>query len=429
MMKKWMMITLSLLLAVSAVGCGENQDKNNKPPDYQPLIREDLMWDTEQFFSRSVTMTEGEGTFENKYGETRAIFFDGEPYQGRKTTVFAYYGVPSAPMPEGGYPAVVLVHGGGGCAFYEWVEYWNGKGYAAIAPDFYGQQYGSYSLQNGHAPKNPDGGPSDSGSFGSTAETCKDSWVYHSVANIMLAHNILRADERVADDRIGLTGISWGSVLTLIASGVDYRFGAFAPVYGSGFLLQTPGVEGKSYFTPPADPAEWMQYYDPVSYLPYNNRPTLFSIGTNDSFFSPLLQQNSSELCQGAVYYGYRWELRHYHRWKDEEGMLFIASFFDRVLCGKEQPFFVAGEALNGRTLTVKLEGAENVRQIRLCYTDAVGETSLQWKWNYLALDPADLKGGTLTAEIPSSAVLAFAEFSDMAFSEFFASSALYRLA
>lgn len=427
MIKRLLMTLLSLLFAVSAVGCGGNENNDNrKPTEYRPLIREDLMWDTESFFSRSVTVTDGEGEYQNKNGETKAIFFDGELYQGKKTTVFAYYGVPSSPMPEGGYPAVVLVHGGGGCAFYEWVEYWNGKGYVAIAPDFYGQQYGSYSLQNGKAPKNPNGGPSDSGSFGSTAETCKESWTYHSVANIMLAHNILLADERVNDEKIGLTGISWGSVLTLIASGVDYRFGAFAPVYGSGFLLDTPGVAGKSYYTPPADSAEWMRYYDPVSYLPYNNRPTLFSIGTNDSFFSPLLQQNSSELCEGEVSYGYRWDMSHYHRWKDEEGMSYVASFFDRVLCGKEQLFRVSSEKLSDRTLTIKMKGTENVKQIRLCYTDMVGETSLQWEWNCTMLDVA-FDGDTITAEIPQSAALAFVEFSDMAFNEFFASSSLYR--
>ena len=200
-------------MTASLAGCGKGKEAGSKP-EYTPLIREDLMWNTEELFNRAVTVEKGEtGDYANANGTTEAIFYDGPEYNGKPTKVFAYVGFPSAPMPEGGYPAVILVHGGGGCAFFEWVEYWNGKGYAAIAPDFYAQQYGSYKLQNGKAPKNPDGGPVDSGSFRNTAEDYKDSWVYHSVYNIISAHNILLSDERVNENKTGLTGISWGSCL------------------------------------------------------------------------------------------------------------------------------------------------------------------------------------------------------------------------
>jgi len=36
-------------------------------------------------------------------------------------------------------PAVVLVHGGGGTAFADWVKMWTACGYAAIAVDLEGQ--------------------------------------------------------------------------------------------------------------------------------------------------------------------------------------------------------------------------------------------------------------------------------------------------
>lgn len=426
-MKRLVIFLMAILLTASCfVGCGNKEKETEKP--YEPLIRENLMWDTDTLFERQVTITDGDaGDYTNKNGQTKAIFYDGAQYKGKDTTCFAYIGYPSTPMPEGGYPAIVLVHGGGGCSFYEWVEYWNGKGYVAIAPDFYAQQYGSFAKQNGLAQKNPNGGPTDSGSFNNTAKTCYDSWIYHSVYNIISANNILRADERVNKDKIGITGISWGSVLTAITSGVDYRFAAFSVVYGSGFLLETPGVAGKDYFTMPKDSAEWMDYYDPSSYLAYCNRPILFTIGTNDHFFSPLAQSLSANLCQGEVYYNFRYELRHYHRWKDEEGMIHVADFMDHVLNGKEVPFFVKKQSVEERTITCEVTDSSKIKQVRLVYTDSIEGMSPDWKWSFKLASPLDFEGDKITIDVPESAKLCFVEFSDKEFNEYFASTDIFQ--
>ena len=71
------------------------------------------------------------------------IFYDGIPYRGKPTKVFAYYGLPSNELVSEEQtseaprkcPGVVLIHGGGGTAFAEWVRLWNRRGYAAIAMD------------------------------------------------------------------------------------------------------------------------------------------------------------------------------------------------------------------------------------------------------------------------------------------------------
>ena len=70
-------------------------------------------------------------------GDVKAIFFDALPWSGKPTRVFAWMGVPSGA--GGKVPAVVLVHGGGGTAFKEWVQKWNEKGYAAISIAVEGQ--------------------------------------------------------------------------------------------------------------------------------------------------------------------------------------------------------------------------------------------------------------------------------------------------
>ena len=406
-----------------AMGCGGGADSKREYP-YKPLIKPDLMWDTETLFSRTVTVTQGRtGDYTNKNGVTQAVFLDGADYKGKPTTVFCYLGFPSSEMPEGGYPAMVLVHGGGGCAFYAWVEYWNGKGYAAIAIDTYAHQYGS---TNGVGEVNPNGGPVDSGSFQNTKETFYDSWVYHSVYNIISAHNVLIADERINSEKIGLTGISWGSVLTCITAGVDYRFQAFAPVYGSGFLLETPGVKDRDYFTEPDNVEEWIECYDPISYLNYCNRPIMFAIGTNDSFFSPLLQQQSSDLCEGKVYHSYRGNLTHYHRWKDEEGMIFVYDFMEQTLNGKQMPLTVKSEKSDGKNITVEIDGAENLKTARLIYCVSDKGVSTSWRWSVMIIPKDKIKQGKISAEVPEDAKYAFIELSDGKFNEFVISSSLF---
>lgn len=64
----------------------------------------------------------------------------------------------------------------------------------------------------------------------------KDQWAYHGVADILLANSLLRSMEKVDERRIGLTGISWGSVLSCIAAAVDTRFQFLIFVYGCGWV-------------------------------------------------------------------------------------------------------------------------------------------------------------------------------------------------
>ena len=46
----------------------------------------------------------------------KAVFFEGVPYKGKPTRVFAWMGIPKV-EPGKTVPGIVLVHGGGGTAF------------------------------------------------------------------------------------------------------------------------------------------------------------------------------------------------------------------------------------------------------------------------------------------------------------------------
>lgn len=68
----------------------------------------------------------------------QSIMYEGLAYKGKRTRFYAYYRAPEGKTPEGGWPAVVCVHGGGGTASPGQVQGWGKHGYAAISMDLEG---------------------------------------------------------------------------------------------------------------------------------------------------------------------------------------------------------------------------------------------------------------------------------------------------
>lgn len=144
-----------------------------------------------------------------------AIFYEGLPWRGKPTRVFAWYGIP-ANQGNGKVPAIVLVHGGGGTAFADWVKLWNSRGYAAIAMDTCGSVPSRGSGEPGGAENRPRhefaGPPGWDASFQQTDWPVEDQWTYHAVADIMLANSLIRSFPEVDPERVGITGISWAAI-------------------------------------------------------------------------------------------------------------------------------------------------------------------------------------------------------------------------
>jgi len=213
----------------------------------------------------------------------QGLFFEGVPWQGKATRVFAWYGVPTDSKNHR-VPAVVLVHGGDGTAFADWVRLWNSRGYAAIAID----TCGSVPIPAGNNTwqRSPFGGPPCwEESFEQIDWPEKDQWPYHAVAAIMLANSLLRSFPEIDPDRIGITGISWGGYLTALAASIDRRFRFAALVYGCGFLGED------SYWVPQfrmmdaVKAQKWLRLWDPSVYLKKAKMPFLWVDGTNDEFY------------------------------------------------------------------------------------------------------------------------------------------------
>ncbi len=265
-------------------------------------------------------------TWGSKKGLVQEVYYQGEPFQGKPTRVFAYYGRPA----EGNrpFPAVLLVHGGGGVAFPAWAEHWAKRGYVALAMDLAGNG------PDGHKGRLADGGPdqSDVTKFRNFEDRdVREMWTYHAVADVLLGHSLLADRPEVDKDRIAVTGISWGGYLTCIIAGVDDRLKAAVPVYGCGFLHEN------SYWKDPnfskmsaAQRKRWVEYFDPSRYLGGARCPMLFVAGTNDFAYPLDSYQKSYGLVPGPVTLSIQINRPHGHYWHFRE----VDAFIDNHLAG-----------------------------------------------------------------------------------------------
>ena len=150
------------------------------------------------------------------------------------TKVFAYVGIPEGATKENPVPGIVLVHGGGGTAFFQWVSYWVKRGYAAIAMDTEGNMPVEDSLMNNnnHQASIKPHGPMNF-AFADKGKPVEEQWAYHAIASVIASNSFLRSFEGVDPNRIGITGISYGAFLTCQTVAYDDRFVFAMPVYGS----------------------------------------------------------------------------------------------------------------------------------------------------------------------------------------------------
>lgn len=321
----------------------------------------------------------------------KAITFAGLTFHGKPTRVFAWLGVPKV-QPGEKVPAMVLVHGGGGTAFDEWVRLWVERGYAAIAMDTCGQvPVGNY----GHWLRHEEAGPPGWGGFDQVGWAREDQWTFHAVADVVLAHSLIRALPEVDPERTGLTGISWGGYLTCIVAGVDPRFKLAVPVYGCGFYRDTV-FEGELKKLVPADADRWMAWWDPSVYLAQAAMPMLWVTGSNDFAYTMNALQLSYHLPKGPRTLCLRLRMPHGHGGPGENPGE-IRVFADSILRGGASLPRVTGAGRDGTNVWATFTAQLPVVKAELNYTRDPGRWQDR-KWESL---PAKLTEGRMTASLP----------------------------
>lgn len=242
----------------------------------------------------------------------KAVWIAGPAYKGKPTRAFAYYAIPAGATKV---PAMVLLHGGGGTAFAEWVRMWNKEGFAAIAVDTVGTvpELATKSAWDPARKRHEFSGPAGWGDFDNIDTPVTDQWSYHAVAVSILAHSWLRAQPGVDPKRIGLTGISWGGYLTSIVSSLDRRFRFGIPIYGCGFLSEDSAWLKNFAALGPERTAKWVRLWDPKSYLALNRIPMFWINGTNDFAYVPPSWQSSYRLPRGKRMLSFQVRMKHSH--------------------------------------------------------------------------------------------------------------------
>lgn len=341
-----------------------------------------------------------------------SLTYAGEKYQGHDTEVFAFYASPitigASYKPGTKFPGVVLIHGGGGTAFAEWVHLWAKRGYAAIAMDLNGSRapepvFDEKGMAKGNAhdqktrTRLPNGGPAhghpEKFDCVLTPDT-SDDWPFHAAASVMRAHTLLRSFPEVDAEHTAVTGISWGGYTTCLVASLDDRFKAAVPVYGCGFLHEGESVQKPSIDKLDAEHrALWVKEYDPGSLLARCRVPIFFVNGTNDVHYVLDSYMKSYNVVPGEKHLRIQVKMPHGHPpgWAPQE----IGIFIDDK-CGRLVPVEGAKDGLRvQRPLAVigapSLRGAEieadcsisngHIKTAELHYTTDTGPRSKRtWK-------------------------------------------------
>ena len=341
-----------------------------------------------------------------RFPGVKQLFYSGPAYRGKPTEVFACYGLPEGATPDRPVPGVVLVHGGGATALADWVALWNKRGYAAISMDTCGC-VPSWAVCPYYAkwPKHPAGGPLGwSETMHEAALPIEEQWPYHAVHAVAAAHTFLGSLPGVDSRRIGITGISWGGVLTSLSAGVDPRYRFAIPVYGCGFFDAPGGRLGfDNQLLTPELRRRWFELWDPGHRLDRVTAPTLFFSGSNDSAF-PLdaLDRSYRKVPAPGKRLSVRLVYPHNHTecWTEETVFDFAAA----TLEGRALPSLAAPVAKEGNASCRFDSAGRNIASAALLYTRASGVFPDR-VWNRLEL-PAN--GGELSAKLPAHATAFF---------------------
>ncbi len=318
------------------------------------------------------------------------IFFRGPAYKTPgDTKVFAYYGRPKG-EPGQKFPALILIHGWAGQAMRGWLTEANRRGYAAISlstngvmgeggaalvpEEFRGPGDGYTGKASGASPFTPPMG-----------EPPHHRWMYHAVADVVLAHSLLRSFSEVDPDRTAVWGISWGGYHTCIAAGLDDRFRAAVPQYGCGYLHENGAWAQNLMRMKPEQRDAWVKLWDPSQYVGSARMPMLFMNGSQDSFYpldswaktrALVKSQGTRNMVSFGFGHGHFWDKRVEVAWR----------FLGEHLQGADKLPTISRPEIAAAQLTATVTGAKVIERPMLYYTTGPATQNGKRAWQTVPL-------------------------------------------
>ena len=336
-------------------------------------------------------------------GGVEAIYFAGLPWRGSPSRVFAWLGLPQ--NRRGKVPAIVLVHGGGGTAFREWVEKWTERGYAAMSIAVEGQTDEAEQVPAGARrswKRHAWPGPKRDGIYADSSEPLRDQWMYHAVADTVLANSLLRSLPQVDADKVGLMGISWGGVITATVIGIDSRFAFAIPTYGCGHLFDAANHWGEAL----GGNRLYREVWDPMVRMDRVRTPVLWLSWPGDAAFPLDSQAACYRTAPGPRMVSLIPDMQHSHRagWTPPDSYAFADS-----VVNSGEPWLAKTESdLTDGTVRVRFNAAKPLDGASLLWTSDSGFTgSREWRQSAAELS-RDGDAWLVTADLPDVATAWF---------------------
>ena len=336
-------------------------------------------------------------------GDLKEIYYDALDYNGNPTRVYAWIGVPTGASAASPVPGMVLVHGGGGTAYREWVEKWVERGYAAISIAVEGQTNidsdpatpGNQWLKHAMA------GPSRGALYNDSPDSLTDQWMYHAVADTVLANSLLRSLPEVDASKIGLSGYSWGGVITSTVIGIDDRFMFAIPTYGCGHKYDSRNYYGANL----AGNELYREVWDPMVRIANATMPVLWLSWPEEPHFLMDSLAYTYHGASGERMVSLRPGMGHGANWFSPE----YYDFADSMVSGAGPWCVQQSIRRSGNTATVVFDTTKTLNAASLVYTTGNDEitadisTNLTWSEiavNSLVESPAGI--WTVAATLPA---------------------------
>ncbi len=298
------------------------------------------------------------------------------------TEFFAYVGIPEGPVPEGGFPGIVLIHGGGGTAFPYQTLYWVKQGYAVIALDWYNQRPVPPADFDGTVTSPydfPDEEPVAPPLSRVPLEGGKRQDHVSNVANMVLAHSLLLSWENVNPAKTAFVGLSWGSWYGAMVAAVDPRFQGGVEIYCGDVKENASFINGRFHHAAKV-PLYWVT-------------------STNDRHVTMSSLIRCFDECGKLE--NHSQVIRHPH---SHIGFYFASVFRMAAHFTQGTPGLpkLSEITQDGNTVRAKiLDPGKGILRAELCYTDSTDPVHYERVWKSL---PAKIDGDIISAELPAGA-------------------------
>lgn len=277
----------------------------------------------------------------------------------------AVYAIMARPAESGGgYPGILVCHGGKGGAEEEKAVGWAKEGFVAIVPELPGWT-DTETIKSRSRFRNQAYG---AGRFASQPAVTA-SGVFDSIAAGLGAFQLLEGDPQVERTRIGITGVSWGGYLTTLLTGyLGSRVSAAFSLYGGGcYEAGTVFMDSLSQL-PEEERRLWLDTYDAARYAAGMTASFLMFPATNDHFFyPPSIMATYNRLPEGRKWICFGPAMDHQMKLPGGTGEEHAASFtrmepvfFRQAMNGEGAGMLELKKDQVGDGLAVRIEGTVN---------------------------------------------------------------------